>query len=44
MNNQTKRSKKNTDTDPIQIVVNVDEMPIEIRKKSSDEPIYITHL
>ena len=32
------------DIDAVQIVMTLNDAPIEVRKKSANEPIYITHL
>jgi hypothetical protein len=44
MDNQSKCFKEKINIDPVQIVVALNDVPIELRKKSASEPIYITHL
>ena len=44
MNNQSKCCKEKMDIDAVQIVMTLNDAPIEVRKKSANEPIYITHL
>jgi len=44
MNNQPKCCKEKLDSSIVQIVVTLNDVPLEVRKKSASEPIYFTHL
>lgn len=44
MDNQPIRSTEKIVMNTVQIVVSLSDVPIEVRKKSANEPIYITHL
>ncbi|MGA3060297.1 MAG: hypothetical protein ABSD92_08005 [Candidatus Bathyarchaeia archaeon] len=44
MNNQSKGCKEKLESDVVQVVVALNDVPLEVRKKSDSEPIYFTHL
>jgi len=44
MNNQSQCCKEKLDDSTVQIIVTLNEVPLEVRKKAASEPIYITHL
>ena len=44
MNNQSKCSKEQLNIGNIQTVITLNDIPLEVRKKAADEPIYITHM
>ena len=41
---QSKCCKEKLDGSTIEIVVTLNDVPLEVRKKAAREPIYITHL
>ncbi len=44
MNNQSRCCKEKLDNSTIKIVVSLNDVSLEVRKKAASEPIYITHL
>jgi hypothetical protein len=44
MNNQSRRCQEKQDDSTVQIVLTLNEAPLEVRKKAANEPIYIAHL
>ena len=44
MNNRSERCKEKTNACTVEIVVTLNDVPLEVRKKAASEPIYITHL
>lgn len=44
MNNQSRTCKEKLDESTVQIVMTLNDIPLEVRKKAASEPIYIAHL
>lgn len=44
MKNQLNRCEEKIDSSTVQIVVTLNEVSLEVRKKSASEPLYFTHL
>jgi hypothetical protein len=44
MKNQYRSSKEKLDSGVIPIVLTIDDVPIELRRKSANEPTYVDHL
>ncbi len=44
MNNRSECCKEKPNAYAVEIVVTLNDVPLEVRKKAASEPIYITHL